>query len=159
MDVPPEGADLAKLFALGQLVRAVVIEVRGGADEDDHPTTPAAAGGGGGGAKKAIGLSLRPSRLNEELSIEGLVKGQVLTCSVKSSEDHGYVVLTGASFYSQITCIYLHFLCIFLLFLLLIFADFLCMSGNPEDDDFLFLWLSETKSMRTTTRNKIVELC
>ncbi|XP_067657423.1 protein RRP5 homolog [Haliotis asinina] len=47
------------------------------------------------GSKKKIFLSMNPKLVNRQLEVEHLVEGMVLLGSVKSCEDHGYVLDVG----------------------------------------------------------------
>ncbi|XP_022355136.1 protein RRP5 homolog isoform X1 [Enhydra lutris kenyoni] len=71
---------LPELFSPGMLVRCVVSSV--GITER---------------GKKSIKLSLNPRNVNEVLSAEALKPGMLLTGTVSSLEDHGYVVDIGVS--------------------------------------------------------------
>uniref|UniRef100_A0ABI7VYI6 S1 motif domain-containing protein n=1 Tax=Felis catus TaxID=9685 RepID=A0ABI7VYI6_FELCA len=71
-------ARLPELFSPGMLVRCVVSSV--GFTE---------------GGKKSVKLSLNPKNVNEVLSAEALKPGMLLTGTVSSLEDHGYLVDIG----------------------------------------------------------------
>uniref|UniRef100_A0A8C0TQ12 Protein RRP5 homolog n=1 Tax=Canis lupus familiaris TaxID=9615 RepID=A0A8C0TQ12_CANLF len=71
---------LSELFSPGMLVRCVVSSV--GITES---------------GKKSVKLSLNPKNVNEVLSAEALKPGMLLTGTVSSLEDHGYLVDIGVS--------------------------------------------------------------
>ncbi|XP_011234650.1 protein RRP5 homolog isoform X2 [Ailuropoda melanoleuca] len=71
---------LPELFSPGMLVRCVVSSV--GITER---------------GKKSVKLSLNPKNVNEVLSAEALKPGMLLTGTVSSLEDHGYLVDIGVS--------------------------------------------------------------
>ncbi|XP_025848901.1 protein RRP5 homolog [Vulpes vulpes] len=71
---------LSELFSPGMLVRCVVSSV--GITER---------------GKKSVKLSLNPKNVNEVLSAEALKPGMLLTGTVSSLEDHGYLVDIGVS--------------------------------------------------------------
>lgn len=68
-------------FAPGQLLRCVVVAL--------------GAGGGDGGAAKRVELSARLSRVVGALPLAGLRAGRALPATVRSVEDHGYVLCLG----------------------------------------------------------------
>jgi rRNA biogenesis protein RRP5 len=97
---PSAPPPLPAQFAVGQLVRCVVISL--GADQD--------SGGGGkkkgskthadapSGAPKRVDLSLRLSRVvGASLRLETLHAARALPATVRSCEDHGYVLSFGPS--------------------------------------------------------------
>ncbi|KAK2076273.1 hypothetical protein QBZ16_001205 [Prototheca wickerhamii] len=108
-----DGEAILAAFQIGQLVRAVVTEIRGletsdpvvsqariaeeAADEKkkgrkaEDETSKSA----GGRSRARISLSIDPAEVNAGLEPEALVKGLTLPVAVASVEDHGAVVSTG----------------------------------------------------------------
>ena len=44
---------------------------------------------------QVVDLSIKPSRVNHEVTFEALKEGMMVTGSVKSDEDRGYVITFG----------------------------------------------------------------
>jgi rRNA biogenesis protein RRP5 len=78
---PSDDIDLKAMFSIGQYVRAYVMST---SDE----TKP-------GNAKRKIELSLRPQDANSGLSGDDVVTNCTVVASIKSVEDHGYVMEFG----------------------------------------------------------------
>ncbi|KAJ1799982.1 rRNA biogenesis protein rrp5, partial [Coemansia sp. RSA 2399] len=89
-DKEDDPLDLEARFYVGQFVKCVVVEVG-----SDSPVTAA------GKSKKKntnalrIELSLVPEEINSRIDPEDVCEGMVITASVKSVEDRGYVLNTG----------------------------------------------------------------
>ncbi|KAK2175873.1 hypothetical protein NP493_701g01000 [Ridgeia piscesae] len=78
-DAPDEEVgSLAELFRLGAPVRCRVMDT-----------------GGVGSSKRRLKLSMNPRDVNQNISKSSLMSGMVLSGSVASREDHGYVVDLG----------------------------------------------------------------
>ncbi|KAK9088291.1 hypothetical protein Scep_027373 [Stephania cephalantha] len=76
-----ESTFLSKAFYVGQLVSCIVLEV------DDVKNE--------GKGRRKIWLTLRLALLHENLTLDAVQEGMVLTSYVKSIEDHGYIVNFG----------------------------------------------------------------
>ncbi|KAJ1956391.1 rRNA biogenesis protein rrp5, partial [Linderina pennispora] len=80
-DDEEDGLDLGSRFYVGQYVKCVVAEIS---------QTDAS-----GKAKTRVELSLMPGDVNERIDVDDICEGLVMTASVKSVEDRGYVLNTG----------------------------------------------------------------
>ncbi|ODQ81552.1 hypothetical protein BABINDRAFT_159828 [Babjeviella inositovora NRRL Y-12698] len=76
--------DLAKIFRVGQWLRATVVESTELAKQKKNQNK-----------KKRIQLSVEPTVVNQALEDEDLISGNVLQVSVKSLEDHGAILNVG----------------------------------------------------------------
>ncbi|CAL1695136.1 unnamed protein product [Somion occarium] len=90
---PSHVPDLSELFHPGQYIRAIVSAVHA-------PGSTDAMGIGRGRdelqkASRRVELSLIPEKVNEGVVKQDLKKGFVLSASVKSVEDHGYILNLG----------------------------------------------------------------
>ncbi|KAJ2557435.1 rRNA biogenesis protein rrp5 [Coemansia sp. RSA 1933] len=95
MDVDGEESDdplnLEMRFFVGQFVKCVVAEVG-----SDSQTTAAADGKKKrGNSTLRIELSLVPEEINSRIDPDDVCEGMIITSSVKSVEDRGYVLNTG----------------------------------------------------------------
>ncbi|KAJ3326789.1 Protein RRP5, partial [Blyttiomyces sp. JEL0837] len=78
---------LDHLFRIGQVVPCVVLAVdQGESDEKDKK---------GAKSKKKVELSLRPELVNAGLTSKDISAGMLLTASVESKQDHGYILNMG----------------------------------------------------------------
>ncbi|KAJ1936156.1 rRNA biogenesis protein rrp5, partial [Linderina macrospora] len=80
-DNEDDGLDLGSRFFVGQYVKCVVSEI----NQTDAFGKP----------KTRVELSLMPSDVNERIDVDDICEGLVLSASVKSVEDRGYVLNTG----------------------------------------------------------------
>lgn len=84
---------LADLFSPGQYVRCVVINLLGG--KSNTADGNKAKDSTGGKSRKKIELSLHVSRINSGITVSALKPDMAFPASVKSVEDHGYVLSFG----------------------------------------------------------------
>ncbi|TPX57769.1 hypothetical protein PhCBS80983_g03584 [Powellomyces hirtus] len=82
--------DLREFFSIGQVVSCAVSAL----EHDAAPTAGEEAGKATSGRKR-VALSLKPEAVNANLSAGELVEGLLVTASVTSEEDHGYVLSLG----------------------------------------------------------------
>lgn len=80
----PTDIELAKLFSIGQYLRAYVVST-----SDDAATSTSVK------AKRRIELSLRPQQSNNALSSQNIVPNSMMMASVVSIEDHGLIMDIG----------------------------------------------------------------
>ncbi|ORX90106.1 nucleic acid-binding protein [Basidiobolus meristosporus CBS 931.73] len=73
---------LKELFQIGQYVNCSVTKLEGASDKSAK-------------AKKRIELSLNPSIVNAGIMKDDLCEGMIVSVSVQSVEDHGYLLSTG----------------------------------------------------------------
>ncbi|KAJ3411723.1 hypothetical protein HDV05_001783 [Chytridiales sp. JEL 0842] len=76
---------LSHLFTVGQPIQCVISSLNTGSSE----------GGEKDSGKKRIDLSIKPDLVNAGLSADVLVPGMLLSASVLSKEDHGYILDIG----------------------------------------------------------------
>ncbi|KAK9768908.1 rRNA biogenesis protein rrp5 [Basidiobolus ranarum] len=86
-DSDDEGSDpvlpsLNELFKIGQYVNCAVTKLEGSSDKSAS-------------AKKRIELSLNPSTVNAGIMKDDLCEGMLLSVSIQSVEDHGYLLSMG----------------------------------------------------------------
>ncbi|CAG8443421.1 4110_t:CDS:10 [Diversispora eburnea] len=81
--------DLSNFFKIGQWVRCVIIELERRDEMTNDKTTTKHK------PHKVIGLSLSPKEVNRDIEQEDLVKGLIIAASVRSVEDHGYILDIG----------------------------------------------------------------
>ncbi|KAJ2603240.1 rRNA biogenesis protein rrp5 [Coemansia sp. RSA 1721] len=83
--------DLKSRFYIGQFVKCAIVEL-GSGDEHGKAGTKT-----GATQSHRIELTLMPEEINNRIDPEDLCEGQILTASIKSVEDRGYVLNTGIS--------------------------------------------------------------
>ncbi|KJE97854.1 hypothetical protein CAOG_007936 [Capsaspora owczarzaki ATCC 30864] len=82
---------LASMFSVGDVVQCAVSSVEGKVDEDAGESKPASDKP----VKRRVHLTLLPSAINRQLTFETILPNQIIPASVKSVEDHGYVLSIG----------------------------------------------------------------
>ncbi|KAJ2853917.1 rRNA biogenesis protein rrp5, partial [Coemansia asiatica] len=83
--------DLKSRFYIGQFVKCAVVEL-GESDESSNQGIKS-----GSSNSHRIELTLMPEEINNRIDPDDLCQGQILTASVKSVEDRGYVLNIGFS--------------------------------------------------------------
>ncbi|KAJ3136886.1 rRNA biogenesis protein rrp5 [Geranomyces variabilis] len=82
--------ELQELFTVGQTVACAITALEHEAAPGSGDDAAKAAAG-----RKRIALSLKPATVNANLSASELIEGLMIAASVRSEEDHGYVVSFG----------------------------------------------------------------
>jgi rRNA biogenesis protein RRP5 len=80
---------LSNLFREGQLLTCVVTNIDSGNSTPVNPQANAKP------SRRTVNVSLLPSRINNSLDIEDILEGQRLIGSVRTKEDHGWVIDLG----------------------------------------------------------------
>ncbi|KAJ2781535.1 rRNA biogenesis protein rrp5 [Coemansia javaensis] len=96
VDGKDDPLDLRQRFFVGQFVKCAVAGVSDASSKDSKDGTSAAAPGQRAKATSArIELTLEPEEINRRIDPDDICEGMVLTASVKSVEDRGYVLNAG----------------------------------------------------------------
>ncbi|KAJ1797590.1 rRNA biogenesis protein rrp5, partial [Coemansia sp. RSA 2598] len=89
MESKDDPLDLKLRFYIGQFVKCVIAEL-GSVNESRKPGAKASTA-----HSNRIELTLMPEEVNSRIDPDDLCQGQILTASVKSVEDRGYVLNSG----------------------------------------------------------------
>ncbi|KAJ2786363.1 rRNA biogenesis protein rrp5 [Coemansia interrupta] len=87
--------DLGSRFYIGQYVKCVIAELGGNSNDSSGRKSNKDKAKTGFSPSHRIELTLVPEEINNRIAPDDLCVGQILTASVKSAEDRGYVLNAG----------------------------------------------------------------